>query len=193
MQATKTLVETYGYDGIDLDWEPLADSDHDAFTLLLADLRAEMPNTLITMPVAHGNYNIPTDRTYFAAIARQLNQVNVMTYGMAGTWPGWKSWHASPLHWNNDRSTPMAVDISVDGLLDAGVPAAKLGLGAGFFGLCYTAPVTGPVQALEGATMVGDHLMSYAHVMTDFYSPAARRWDDQAMVPYLSFSIANNC
>jgi chitinase len=73
--------------------------------------------------------------------------------------------------------------------LAAGVPAAKLGIGIGFFGLCYSSPVTGPDQALNGSTIVAsDGTMSYANIMTEYYSASARQWDSLARVPYLSFS-----
>ena len=81
--------------------------------------------------------------------------------------------------------------------LAAKVPAAKLGIGIGFFGLCYTSPVTGPDQALGGSTIAADDgTMSYANIMTKYYSASARKWDDLAKVPYLSFAsphAPDNC
>jgi chitinase len=37
------------------------------------------------------------DLSGFAAIAAVYDQLNIMSYGMAGAWSGWKSWHSSAL------------------------------------------------------------------------------------------------
>jgi len=76
----------------------------------------------------------------------------------------------------------------VDLYVAAGVPVGKLGLGIGFYGLCYSAPVTGPGQPLDGSTIVAaDGTMSYARIIGSYFDPGARRWDELARVPYLSF------
>jgi chitinase len=76
--------------------------------------------------------------------------------------------------------------------LAANVPAAKLGIGIGFYGLCYSPPVTGPDQALNGSTLVAsDGAISYASIVKNYYSADARKWDDLARVPYLSFTSAH--
>jgi chitinase len=86
----------------------------------------------------------------------------------------------------------MSIDSTVKRYLAAGVPAAKLGVGIGFYGLCYTSPVTGPDQALNGSTVAAsDGTMSYANIMSSYYSASARQWDSLARVPYLSFSSAH--
>jgi chitinase len=110
-----------------------------------------------------------------------------MTYGMSGAWQGWKSWHSSPLHWNNGASTPTGIDATVSHYLAAHVPPGKLGVGAGFYGECYTSPVTAPVQAL-GASKVAesDGVMSYRNIMGSLYSASAYHYDSAAAVPYLS-------
>jgi len=186
------LVMTYGFDGVDLDWEPFAAGDHAALQTLVQDLRSAMPGILITMPVGCENNNSPDDLSFFGSVASSVDRMNLMSYGLSGAWQGWKSWHSSPLHWNHDTSTPIAIDSSVDDYLRAGVPHAKLGVGSGFFGECYSSPVTAPDQALGGSTVVaGDGTMSYANIMSAYYSPAAYTWDSTAMVPYLTFASAH--
>jgi chitinase len=103
------------------------------------------------------------------------DQLNIMSYGQAGAWSGWKSWHSSALY-QTDSATPTSIDSSVKLYLAAGVPAAKLGIGIGFYGLCYSSPVTGPDQALNGSTLVAsDGTISYANIMTKYYSASARQ------------------
>jgi chitinase len=185
----KNLVATYGFDGVDLDWEPFDAGDHAALSSLAQDLRAALPNALLTMPVGCENNNSPDDLSFYKALASSIDRINLMSYGLSGAWQGWKSWHSSPLHWNGDTSTPVGIDSSVDDYLKAGVAAGKLGIGSGFFGECYTAPVLGPDQALGGAMVAAsDGVMSYANILSGYYSLAARKWDPGAMVPYLSFA-----
>jgi chitinase len=69
------------------------------------------------------------------------------------------------------------------------VPAGKLGLGIGFYGSCWTAPVNGPLQDLGGSALVADDdVMTYDHIMTAYYADAAYHWDAAAQVPYLGFA-----
>lgn len=188
----KNLVQTYGFDGVDLDWEPFDPGDHTALATLVADLRSQLPGKLITMPVGCENKNSPDDLSFFGTLSASVDRLNLMSYGLSGAWQGWKSWHSSPLHWNGDTATPVAIDSSVDDYISAGVPAAKLGIGSGFYGECYTSPVTAPDQALGGATVAAsDGTMSYANILAGYYSASAYHWDTSAMVPYLSFTSAH--
>lgn len=187
-----TLMQTFGYDGLDVDWEPLEQADEPVVIDLAKRLRQARPSAVLTIPVGYLNANFAADLTNYPAISAVYDQVNLMTYGMAGAWQGWKSWHSSPL-FHEDSATPTSIDSSVRLYVDAGVPKSKLGVGIGFYGLCYSPPVTGPDQALNGATLVaGDGTISYASIVQNYYSTAARRWDSVARAPYLSFASAQS-
>jgi chitinase len=184
------LLAKYGYDGLDLDWEPVESADQVPLQALVQALRAATPaGTLLTMPVGYENVNIPDDLSIYAAMAPDLDRINIMTYGMAGAFEGWKSWHSSALY-QTDSATPTSIDSSVKLYLQAGVPAAKLGIGAGFYGLCYTPPVTAPDQALGAATLVGDDgTLSYGNLAAVYDLSTGLR-DTAAHSPYLSFATA---
>jgi len=180
-----TLVGDYGYDGVDLDWEPIRAGEGATIGALAQDLKAALPGKLLTLPIGQINPNAPPDLSYLAPMAPLFDRINLMSYGMSGAYTGWKSWHSSPLHWNSVHATPAGIDVSVDAVLAAGVPARKLGIGSGFYGLCYTAPVTAPVQDLAGATIKD---VIYSQILSGYFSASARQWDDGAKVPYLSFA-----
>jgi len=185
--ALVALLDAPGYDGLDLDWEPLETADEPAAIAVAEAVRAARPDVLLTIPVGAINPNLAYDVSGYAAIAGAYDQVNLMSYGLAGAWEGWNSWHSSALYQTNP-ATPLSVDSSVAAYLAAGVPASKLGIGIGFYGLCYSPPVTGPDQPLGGATILAsDGTMSFANIMERYFDPAARRWDDLARVPYLTF------
>jgi chitinase len=182
------IMSSPGYDGIDIDWEPLDKSDEAAVVEVAKRVRQAKPGALLTIPVGTINVNLGADLSGYAAIAAAYDQVNVMSYGMSGAYSGWKSWHSSPLY-HTDSATPTSIDSTVKLYLAAGVPAKKLGIGIGMYGLCYSTPVTAPDQALNGGTLLAsDGAISYASIMTNYYSAAARKWDSLARVPYLSFS-----
>ena len=182
---------TSGYDGIDIDWEPMDKTDEPAVIDIANRIRKAKPNALLTIPIGEINVNLGADLSGFPAIAAAYDQLNIMSYGQAGAWSGWKSWHSSALY-HTDSATPTSIDSTVKLYLDANVSAAKLGIGIGFYGLCYSPPVTGPDQALNGSTLVAsDGTISYANIMTEYYSASARQWDSRARVPYLSFTSAH--
>ena len=184
------LATDYGYDGMDFDWESLETADEPVLVDVMQKVRQRAPGLLLTVPVGIINKNMPGDLSGYAAMAAAADQLNIMSYGAAGAWQGWKSWHSSALY-QQDSATPMSIDSSVKAYLGAGVPKAKLGIGIGFYGLCYTPPVTGPEQALNGSTVAAsDGDISYAKIMTSYYSASAVQWDAFARVPYLSFAKA---
>ena len=186
---------TMGYDGLDIDWEGGSLSvteDQSLQTSLIGALRSQSPGILLTLTAGYENENSLDDLSWYGTIAPQLDRINLMTYGMSGAWQGWESWHSSPLHWNSNTSTPTGIDASVSHYLAAHVPAAKLGIGSGFYGECYTSPVTAPAQALGGSQVkVSDGTMSYTNIMGSYYAASAYHYDSAAMVPYLTLAGSN--
>jgi len=187
---------TMGYDGLDIDWEGgnlTTAQDQSLEQSLVMAIRSASPGIILSMTAGYENENNLDDLSFYGTLAPSLDRVNLMTYGMSGAWEGWQSWHSSPLHWNHVSSTPTGIDSSVAHYLAAGVPAAKLGIGAGFYGECYTSPVTAPVQMLGGSTVsASDGTMSYRNIMSSYYSPAAAKYDSTADVPYLTLTGSNS-
>lgn len=184
------LATDFGFDGFDLDWEPVLAADEADLAALATELRAAAPAIELTIPVGYINANAPDDLSFYASVAPLFDQLNIMSYGMAGPWGGWKSWHSSAL-FHQDAATPTSLDSTVQAYLAAGAPAAKLGVGVGFYGLCYTPPVAAPLEDLGGSTVsASDGAMSYAHIVEDYATPQAQQWDGAAHVPYLSFGAA---
>lgn len=183
------LMDDYGYDGIDVDWEPIEPADRAPLMALLQELRARRPAILLTLPVGWINTNFPGDAdAWYAQVAGVVDQMNLMTYDMAGDWGGWVSWHHSALA-GHGGNHPSSVSGSIAAYRAAGVPAAKLGIGLGFYGSCWRG-VTAPLQPLGGGTSQGngDNEMSYTRIMSLYYQAGARQWDAAAQVPYLTFA-----
>jgi len=194
VQSLEELV-AMGYDGLDIDWEGgnlSTSADQSLQQSLIETLRQDRPAILLALTAGYQNENSVADLSWYGNIAAQLDRIDLMTYGMAGAYQGWQSWHSSPLHWNQVGSTPTGIDTSVKHYLDAGVPAAKLGIGIGFYGLCYTSPVTAPLQALGASQIAADDgTMSYPNILSSYYSTAAYHYDSTAQAPYLTLDGSN--
>ena len=181
------LVDATGADGLDLDWEPIETQDRAPLTALVQALRAQRPNLLLTLPVnvVNANFADPADEgTFYQTLAPLLDQVNLMSYGMGFDYDGWHSWFSAPLD-GEYGNAPTSISHTVDYYLAAGVPAAKLGVGSGFYGTCYRG-VTQPRSAVtQGQIVANDGAMSYRNIV-ELYAPSmTAHYDLPAQAPWL--------
>ncbi|HZZ95638.1 MAG TPA: glycoside hydrolase family 18 protein [Jatrophihabitantaceae bacterium] len=182
------VMNKFGYRGLDLDWEPINASDQQYVTELVNRLRGKVPNAVLTMPVLPITKTFAHVASFYGKIAKKLDRISVMTYGMAGPYQGWRTWHSSALQ-DATASMPSAVNINVTQFEKAGVPAAKLGVGTGFYGTCWTGGVTGPRQDIGDSTVAADdNAMSYTTIMSSYYQASAYHYDSKAQAPYLGFT-----
>jgi len=184
-------MDAVGADGLDLDWEPLdvfnsSATDYADFAALAQALRTARPGMVLTVPVGPININYyPSSDPFFGTIAPLLDRVDIMTYDMEWDAGGWDSWFSSALH-GESGTTPTSVNSSVAYYLASGVPRSKLGVGIGFYGVCWQG-VTGPHQTIgPGAGIIGsDNTYSYHNVVTQYYSAANYHYDATADAPWL--------
>ena len=184
------LVEELDYDGVDIDWEPVRAKDEPRILQLVKDLREAEPDMLITIPV---NW-VPTsiaktkDLSVYEEMSSYVDKMFIMSYSMAGAWPGWNSWHGGALQ-GDGAYTPSSIDTSVEAYLEAGVPNDQLGVGVGTYATCWEYPVKKPDQKLPTTFYARDmHVMSMRTMMDEYFKTKYEKWDSNAKVPYLSFS-----
>ena len=188
VDALVTFAKANAFDGLDLDWEPIDAKDEPAVLAVAKAIRAKAPELLLTVPVAWAG----KPRPFYGDLAAVVDQINIMTYVMAGSWEGWKTWHSSALY-GETKETPSSVDAIVSAYRGAGVPTEKLGVGAGFYGQCWRGAIEGPGKPIGKATIVAsDQAISYTNILAD-YLPLAQKsggakWDEQAHVPYMVFA-----
>ncbi|MCC6395928.1 MAG: glycoside hydrolase family 18 protein [Bacteroidetes bacterium] len=189
-----SFVQSRGYDGIDIDWEPVSRDYTDQYGAFLRDLRKAMqavnPGLLLTVACNSAP-------ELFAKVHPVLDQINIMTYDYAGAWPGWFTWHNAAIYDGGARfpsngAAPPAIHTHVREFLDAGVPAKKLGIGIDFYGYVWnsgngtpTGGVTAPRQTWNSAPWVKDNV-PYYQIMESFFDPGFYRWDSSAQAAYLA-------
>jgi chitinase len=184
-------MDAAGADGLDLDWEPLPSSDYANFTAIAQALRTARPALVLTVPIGPINTNLTTvPDAFFGDIAPLFDRINIMTYEMAGGYEGWDSWFTSALQDQTD-STPMSVETSIDYYLASGVPRGKLGVGIGFYGMCWQGLSAPRQPVVGGAQVVGsDNTYSYHNIVTSYYSLANYHYDVAAESSYLGSATA---
>jgi chitinase len=182
------FVAANGYDGVDLDMEPLEASDMTDYAAFVRLLRSSLSAGLLLTAA------VTTDSApAFAAIQDQFDQINVMTYDMSGPWPGWVTWHNGPLSNSNGLTFPStgallpSIESTVAGATGQGVARAKLGIGIAFYGYVWSG-ATGPDQSIAGVTVSSK---SYSSILDDFGSIATPLWDSGAQASYFGIGGAD--
>jgi len=193
-----SILETWGFDGIDLDLEPINDRDIENYRNFVIELRNEL-NKRETPQLARPLLAAATiwKPDLFGSIHQYLDQINLMTYDYSGAWPGWVSWHNSPVSSSglrfesNNRLVP-SIEQSVKAYQEAGVPSSKLGIGIDFYGYVWrggsgtsTGGVTKPGQSWDTPPTVIDNV-PYHTIISDYFQEKHYRWDNDANAAYLS-------
>lgn len=185
VQNLVRFVVDRGYDGADIDMEPITDADMPLYEKFIAELRVKLDGLkrglLLTAAVAD-------QPTMFARLQSRFDQINLMTYDLSGPFPGNETWYNANLFDGGKRQVSdhqpfPSVQGMVRQFVQAGVARAKLGIGAAFYGYVWSG-VTGPRQSINGVKV--DDGVDYHTIMDQYYQPDRYHWDDGAKAPYLS-------
>lgn len=141
ISSAVTVVEKYGYDGIDLDWEyPQNEASSKRWAALLSDLRAALDRlsirngkkymlTAAVGPVKWYAMWIPTK-----TVREKLDFLHIMTYNYCGIWGGPAGEHA-PIYSNYGKGD---IASSLRYWTDVkGVPKDKLVIGLPFYSYIF--------------------------------------------------------
>ena len=170
------VVNTYGFDGVDVDWEPLSiSSQGTALQSLAADLRTRLGTTRI-LTIAVGFFQ--SDYTYWAKAQTYFDRISVMTYDMTGSWDPY-AWHNAALYDSDGRV--WSVNRAIEKFRTGGVDLAKVNIGIPFYGYVWRG-ASGPRQSTNGTSSTQT---SYQSLVSSYHLKSAS-WDDVAKVPYLS-------
>ncbi|MDI9522527.1 MAG: glycoside hydrolase family 18 protein, partial [Bacteroidota bacterium] len=162
------VVEQFGLDGIDMDWEyPTSSSanissspdDTQNFTLLMRDIREVIgKDKLLTFASVNSAKYVD-----FVAVEPYVDFVNIMTYDMA-----LPPFHHSGLY-RSHLTRRFSVEESVEAHVNAGIPIDRLTLGIPFYG-----------RGSDGVP----NFVDYKDIVK--LTGYTINWDDVAKAPYLT-------
>jgi chitinase len=201
---TSTLVNSIvnwvnqnGYDGVDIDDEPMQSGDSVQYQSFIKSLRSALPSGKVLTAAAEP-FGAATSA--FAGLTTTFDQINIMTYDMIYGNPlsdgsGELTWYNAPLSngGNFEQSgAPMpSIAQAVTNFKNAGVPAGKLGIGAAFYGYIFPG-ATNIMQAYRGTWP--PNALSYAQIMSNsaYYNSAYYHYDSNAGAAYIGRTDTGN-
>ena len=178
VQNIVAWVKAHNFDGVDIDFEPMKAADVDDFESFVVALRQGL-NELgakmeMTAAVECGGFS-----NVFGELQADFDQINLMTYDMAGGWSQ-ETWYNSPLLNANalkglDGDLLPSTDQFVARWLKD-VPASKLGIGVCCEGRVWHG-ADGIAQSRKGAKV---ETQPYSVIMDAYFDPTRYHWDDGA-------------
>jgi chitinase len=135
-QNALAMVQKYGYDGLDIDWEVPSKKGTANCTAFFQALRAALPSgkylLTLAIPADPQNYGQGFDVPVLAGI---VDFFNVMTYDFTGPWGSYAG-HNSPLYQSpNDPGQEGSLATSMAEFTQTyGVSPAQLNVGTAFYG-----------------------------------------------------------
>jgi len=201
------LVETYGYDGIDLDWEPFPARDPQLYAQAIKSVRKSLEeisarrNSARTFLSAAVEVDL-NDEPYMGSLTQTLadlrpylDQINLMTYSMANPMKLPFVWHNSALYpagkSPNPRFRTPNADEAASALLASGITPGQLGIGINLHGYAWRSADRSKAEdlSLPGTIWKARPEISeltYDQLMSQYFSASRYKWDSEAQVPYLS-------
>ncbi len=186
--SLKKLSDYFKTDGIDLDWEypaipgppghPYRLEDRSNFTLLLEEIRKANGDDFLISFAAGGFTTFIQSSIDWEEVIQYTDFINVMTYDLVHGY-SMTSGHHTPLYSTPQQSE--STDHAITMLLDAGVPAEQLIIGAAFYGRFFAIEAGKPVDLYQPCHF--SHGFSNRH-REDSLGGFELKWDSVAQAPY---------
>ncbi|MCR5364178.1 MAG: glycoside hydrolase [Bacteroidales bacterium] len=195
-KSVKSLLDEYGLDGVDIDWEyptysaegtGASAADKGNFNLVLKELR----ETLGTSKIISFASSSSAKYVDWPIAIQYIDYVNVMTYDMGAAPNG----HNSPLY-RSAKFNHRSCDESIELHLAAGIPLNRMNLGVPFYGKAEK----NPSEANKVYNYEVNYNEMYDILHNNWYKKRSldvtgknnRAWDDVAKVPFLTDNMGRN-
>ncbi|WP_417940469.1 glycoside hydrolase family 18 protein [Flavobacterium sp. RS13.1] len=194
------LMKTYGFDGIDIDWEfpgqraednIFRPSDKENFTLLLSELRKQLEietkinNQHYLLTIAAATDQEYMNHTDLKKAHQYLDFINLMCYDFYNGWFYQTGHHANLYPSKEEKFGGNSISESVDRFFKEGVPANKLIVGIPFYGRKWE-KVTPENNGLYQSALTGSAIVAYGEITAALKSGKFKElYDDSAKASYL--------
>ncbi|MBQ7276378.1 MAG: N-acetylmuramoyl-L-alanine amidase [Bacilli bacterium] len=173
-----SAINTYGLDGVDIDWEFPTSAEKANFTLFMQELRAAVkannPNHLVMAATGIDTYS----RYDFANSAQYIDYISIMTYDMHNSGV---ATHQSALNYKSGSCYKAISNAYTYYVTNSGINPKKLIIGIPFYGRKFTG-TAGLGKSAESCSSI-----SYSNIVSNYLSNPAyeQYWDSNCQVPYL--------
>ncbi|MDY0903654.1 glycoside hydrolase family 18 protein [Pedobacter sp. CFBP9032] len=190
-KTTKSLLDYFKADGIDIDWEYPAvegypghkymEEDKQNFTLLIKALRDELGKKAEISFAAGGTKNCLDSCFEWKKVMPLVDRVNLMSYDLVGGYAK-TSGHHTPLY--STATQQLSADFAIKEMIKYGVPANKIALGAAFYARIFENTTDAnhglyqPTKFLSGVSSRDYKTFFSKESGYQYY------WDDEAKAPY---------
>ncbi|KAF2187635.1 glycoside hydrolase family 18 protein [Zopfia rhizophila CBS 207.26] len=140
-QTALAMVQQFGLDGIDIDWEHPSDARQgEHYIQLLATLRAHLPTPQYTLTSALPAGEWALRHINLAQASYYLDLINLMSYDFSGPWVGKCGHHAQLFTPQIPHSAEAAISChsAVSYIIRQGVPPNKILMGVPAYGRSFT-------------------------------------------------------
>ena len=200
VQDCVNLINTFNFNGIDIDWEYPGYAPHNGsaadtanFTLLLQELRTALDSLSITnseeylLTACFGATETHMSYIDWANVVPLLDLINFMTYDFSGDWSEYSNHHTPlfpPLDSYSDMSVVGAFTLLTETFM---VPAEKINLGLAFYGKAFAdcSHLGGTHSGYDTVTFPLDFGEPHYYSIIENIANFTYHWDDQALCPYL--------
>jgi chitinase len=135
VKSARVVLETYGFHGIDIDWEhPMSELESESFVTLIKELRKELP-VKYELSVAINPLPFYTKFTKPSVIAPYVTYITLMCYDFSGPWSK-ATLYQSNIYTNNG-DFKNSVERCISKIVDTGVEEKKLVLGCPLYGRTF--------------------------------------------------------
>ena len=190
-QSTLNVLQQYGGDGLDLDWEyptieghpghPYGPEDKDNFTALVKVLRKMLGRDYLLSFAAGGFDEFLYDSVDWQALMPLVNNVNLMSYDLVNGFSK-ATGHHTPLYSTGAQHN--STDNAVEYLLSIGVPAEKIIIGTAFYSRVWKDVAAGNKGLYQAGTHVAG--LPFSEIPQTYTAANGWQylWDPVAQAPY---------
>jgi chitinase len=187
------MINTYGFDGVDIDWETPTSQEATSFTemmrVIYTKVKENNPNHLVTAAIAGGMWQPP--RYDLTNSHQYLDYINMMTYGMVSNNGYYQNALNKSTTFNNPLNsagktlTSCSIAESISIYHTYGIPNSKIIVGVAFYGIKQTRTYDSTTQTWSAWVNAGS--VSYTYIVNNYLSNSSYKYyyDVIAGVPYI--------